>query len=98
MSLLDADDLFIPEFVETATIGGVPNIEVVPSDVDAETRVSELGSDVDIAASLIVRASVVVDDDDTVVFRGSTYAVLKAVPDSANLTKRIYLTSRYGGA
>ena len=98
MPLFDADDIFIPEFVETATIGGVANVEVVPSEVDAETRMSELGSDIDISASLIVRSSVAVDDGDPVVFRGTTYAVAKAVPDSANLTKRIYLTSRYGGA
>jgi hypothetical protein len=98
MTLLSADDLFIPEFTETATVDGVSGVEVISSEVDAETKISELGSDMDIDASLIVRSSVAVDTDDLVSFRGTSYRVAKAVPDSANVTKRIYLTSRYGGA
>lgn len=98
MTLLDADDLFIPEFTETATVDGVSGVEVISSEVDAETKISELGSDMDIDASLIVRATVAVDADDLVSFRGTSYRVAKVVPDSANVTKRIYLTSLYGGA
>lgn len=96
MALLNANDLFIPEFTESATVSGVAGIEVISSEVDAETKISELGSDIDIDASLIVRGSVSVDEEDLVTFRGVSYRVAKVVPDSANLTKRIYLTSKFG--
>lgn len=95
--ILNANDIFIPEFTETATINGV-SAEVISSEVDAETRVSEIGMDTQVDASIIVRVSVAAADEQLVSFRGRSYSISHIAVDSANLTKRIYLISTYGGA
>jgi len=96
--IFDVDDLFIPEFLETATIGGVAGVEVISSELDAETRISEIGADEQVDASLVVRASVTAAEGNFVTFRAVEYRISKIVRDSANLTKRLYLVAKYGGA
>lgn len=96
--IFDVDDLFIPEFSETATIAGVAGVEVISSELDAETRISEIGADEQVDASIIVRSSVVAAEGNFATFRAVEYRISKIVKDSANLTKRLYLVAKYGGA
>ena len=96
--IFDVEDLFIPEFTETATIAGVSGVEVISSELDAETRISEIGADEEIDASIIVRESVTAAEGGFVTFRAAENRISKIVKDSANLTKRLYLVSKFGGA
>lgn len=96
-TILNASDIFIPEFTETATVNGV-SAEVISSEVDAETRVSEIGMDTQVDASIIVRVSVAAADEQLVSFRAKNYRIAHIAIDSANVTKRIYLSSTFGGA
>jgi len=96
--LLNVDDLFIPEFFETATVNAVPNVQVISAEVSEDVRMSELGADMDADAAIVVRLSVSANEDDLVSFRGRSFRIARAIEDSAALTKRLYLVAKYGGA
>jgi hypothetical protein len=96
--MFNVDDLFIPEFQELAKIGSVSNVPVISAAIDVENVVNELGNDIRIDASVIVRVAVTAAEDDSVTYRGKTYRIAHIQTDSANLTKRIYLQSPFGGA
>ena len=96
--IFDVDDIFIPEFIETATIAGFSGVEVISSELDAETRISEIGADEQIDESIVVRASATAAEGNIVTFRAVQYRISKIVKDSANLTKRLYLVAKFGGA
>ena len=96
---VNENEFFIPEFTECAYKNDV-QFEAIASRLDAETRATEIGADIDIDLSLIIRGTCAVSfaQDDIVRFRGTEYRVYKVSDDSANVTRRLFLISRYGGA
>ena len=94
-----ANDFFIPEFVECAYKGD-ESFPCISSRLDAETRATEIGPDIDIDLSLIIKGKCRVNlkQDDVIRFRGTEYRIHKISDDSANVTRRLFLISKYGGA
>jgi len=95
--LLNANDLFIPEFSETATVNNV-SAEVIASELSADIQLAAAGANLNIDASIIVRISVAAAEGQIVSFRGNSYRIAKIDTDSANITKRLYLEAQFGGA
>lgn len=96
--LFDVDDLFIPEFCETATISGT-SYSCIRSEFLAEEQFSDYGLQEgwDLTLDFKVSDFISVPAEQTiVVFNSRTYRIAKTITDSAGLTFKAFLIDQYG--
>lgn len=94
-----AGNFFTPAgFKSSATIGSTSNVEVIPAAVMADGKISEIGRASDGELSLIVKVGVTATEGDVVSFRSVDYRISRIETDAANITKKLYLIPKYGGA
>ena len=91
-------DLFVPEFTESAIVSSSA-VRCIQAELSEEVDVAEMGADLKYDLSLVfVVGEATIVDNQTVTFRSRDYRVVRKVPDSANLTFRVYLAAKFGGA
>lgn len=94
-----AGNFFTPDgFKTTATINAVAGIEVIPSSVMADGKLSEIGRASEGELSLIVKVATAAEEGNSVTFRAIEYRISRIEADAANVTKKLYLIPKYGGA
>lgn len=99
MSLCNPQDFMIPEFKETATIGAV-NYNCIQSELTDETQFTNYGAEDGATLFLdfvISDLAAIPEPGVKVTFRSVVYRVVKATPDSANLTVKISLLALNSG-
>jgi hypothetical protein len=96
-NLINMNDLFIPEFVETATIGGAA-VACISTDLSTAYNVAQMGADGAVDLALIFKFSVAKPaDGSSITFRGKEYRVQRVVEDSIQASFTVYLAEKYGG-
>jgi hypothetical protein len=91
------DDLFIAEFVETATIGGAA-VACISTDLSTSYNVAQMGADASIELALLFKFSVAKPAEGSfITFRGTEYRVVRVAEDSIQAAFTVYLAAKYGG-
>jgi hypothetical protein len=95
-TLINVDDLFIPEFSEYATIAG-RQVQCIATEISTDTVVAEMGGMQDFDLALMFKISVAKPEEGSLItFRREAYRVARIVEDSIAATYRVYLVARYG--
>jgi hypothetical protein len=98
MSLLNRNDLFIPEFCEKATIGGA-SYDVIASEMTADNQYTGYGleANVDIVIDVwkgdFVYPAELPTIAEKITFRGQLFRLLKVIDGSSNETAKLFLVS-----
>lgn len=97
MSLLNRNDLFIPEFCETAIIGG-ESFDVIPTESVSEDMYTNYGLEEKVDVALEVWKSDFIYSElpgkgEKITFRGATWRLVKAVDGSSNETAKLFAVS-----
>lgn len=96
-TLINMDDLWIPEFVESCTIDGQA-VECISTPIDTEIALTEMGADEEIDLALLFKISTPKPLRGALLtFRGRAYRVKKHVEDSIAASYRVYLSGQWGG-
>lgn len=96
-SLINMTDLFIPEFVETATISGAA-VSCISTDLSTSYNVAQMGADASVELALLFKFSATKPAEGaSVTFRGTEYRVVRVVEDSIQAAFTVYLAAKYGG-
>jgi hypothetical protein len=96
-TLINVEDLFIPEFVEYCTIAG-RQVQCISTEISLDEVVSEIGAADEFDLALMFRISQAKPAEGSVLtFRGTVYRVARIIEDSIAATYRAYLRAEFGG-